>query len=474
MKEIFIERRNNFLRIAIRENGTVTEYYTEKNTGKAAPGEIYKGIVKNIIPSMRGVFLDIGVGKNAYMVLEPNIKKGQELLVEILKEEHGDKGAKVSSSISIPGRLMVLHTYDYKLSFSKKITNKAFKALVGSSVNIPEGVGVTVRTKAEEYPIEAFLQELEELYDSYLKLMKAFNYSKGPGKLLDSNSILYRTLRNVTLDNTSVIYVNNQADFENAEEVLDERTKDKLTLYSGYRPLLDYYGIEKELLSLRNKTIELHSGGNIVIESTEAMQVIDVNTAKSLRGKSSSENILITNLEAAAEAAKQIRLRNLSGIIIIDFIDMSEAEDREKVLDILKEGFLGDINKVIIYPFTELGLIQISRRRRTEPNSVFMEVPCLCCKGSGRRLRTDYLALLIENEALKLLDGSVGIKALLFDINIAYKEQLSEELNVLMSNLQKLKLPIYITYSQREEDFVSKALIYEEQLKEYHSYLLKP
>ena len=256
--------------------------------------------------------------------------------------------------------------------------------------------------------------------------------------------------------------------------MLDERTKDKLTLYSGYRPLLDYQGIEKELLSLRNNTIELHSGGNIVIESTEAMQVIDVNTAKSLRGKNSSENILITNLEAAEEAAKQIRLRNLSGIIIIDFIDMSSLEDREKVLDRLKEGFLGDINKVIIYPFTELGLIQISRRRRTEPNRVFMEAPCLCCKGSGRRLRTEYLALLLENEALKLLDGAVGIKALLFDLNIAYKEQLAADLKVLISSLQKLKLPIYITYSQRKEDFASKALIYEEQLKEYHSYLLKP
>ena len=217
MKDIFVERRNSFLRIALREDGTVTEYYTEENTGKAAPGELYKGIVKNIIPSMRGAFLDIGVGKNAYMVLEPNIKKGQELLVEILKEEHGDKGAKVSSSISLPGRLMVLHTYDNKLSFSKKITNKAFKALVESSINVPEGVGLTVRTKAEEYPIEDFQQELEELYDSYLKLLKAFNYSKGPGKLLDSNSILYRVLRNVTLDNTSVIYVNNQEDFKKTE-----------------------------------------------------------------------------------------------------------------------------------------------------------------------------------------------------------------------------------------------------------------
>lgn len=473
MKEVFIERRNCFLRIALREDGAVTEYYTEENKGKAAPGELYKGIVKNIIPSMKGVFLDIGVGKNAYMVLEPGIKKGQELLVEVLKEEHGDKGAKVSSSISLPGRLMVLHTYDNKLSFSKKLSNKSFKALVESSIDIPEGIGVTIRTKAEEYPIEDILEELEELYEVYLKLMKAFNYTKGPGKLLDGNSILYRVLRNVTLDNTSVIYINNQEDFKAAYEALDERTKDKLILYSGFRPLFDYYGIEKELLSLRNKTIELRSGGNIIIESTEAMQVIDVNTAKSLRGKSSSENILITNLEAAEEAAKQIRIRNLSGIIIIDFVDMISSQDREKVLNKLNEGFQGDMNKTIIYPFTDLGLVQISRRRRTEPNSVFMEAPCLCCKGNGRRLSTEYLTMLLENEALKLLDGVVGIKGILFDINIFYKEQLALDRKIFIKGLQKLELPIYISYSEREEDFASKQLIYNEQLEENIPYFLR-
>ena len=472
MKEIFIERRESFLRIAFKESDLVTELYTEEKKGKAAPGQLYKGIVKNIIPSMKGVFLDIGVGRNAYMVMEPNIKKGQEILVEILKEEHGDKGAKVSSSISIPGRLMVLHTYDNKLSFSKKLSNKNFKRLVESTIIKPEEIGITIRTKAEEYSIEDIMEELQELYDSYLKLITAFKYTKGPGRLLDANSILYRVLRNVTSNNTSAIYVNNQEDYKNAEDILDERTKDKLILYTGFRPLFDYYGIEKELLGLRNKTVELPSGGNIIIESTEAMQVIDVNTAKSLKGKNSYENILITNLEAAEEAVRQIRMRNLSGIIIIDFVDMRSPEEKEKVLSRLTEGFLGDMNKTKVYPFTDLGLVQISRRRRTEPNSVFMEAPCSWCDGNGRRLRTEYIAILMENEGLRLLEGAAGIKGILFNISALYKEQICKEKNLLLGTAKKLKLPIYIAYSQKEELLTSKPLIFQEQLEENRSNLV--
>ena len=471
-KDIFIERREGLLRIAIKEEDLLKECYVEEDMNKPMAGEIYKGVVKSIVPSMKSVFIDIGTGKNAYMVLKDKLKKGQELLLEIIKEEYQSKGAKVSSSISLPGRLLVLHTYDKSISFSGKIHNEAFISSIKNFIIKPEEIGITIRTKAEDYPIEDIQEELSELYESYQEIIRAFTYTKGPRRLSGNNSILFRVLRDITSENTSAIYVNSQEDFEIIKESLDERVDISLDLYKGDRTLFDYYEIEKDILKLRDERVQLPGGGNIVIQDTEAMAVIDVNTAKSLKGQTSIENILITNLEAAKEAARQIRLRNISGIILIDFIDMHKASHREEVLKLIREEFATDINKTVIYPFTELGLVQIARRRRGIGVNDFITEPCISCTGKGNLFSIEYISLLIENEIVRIAYNNSNVENILIELKEEYRESLERNIDLIKKRLRNKPYNYYIKFSKK--DFLQvKLMIYKEELEEKDGKLLR-
>lgn len=469
MRDIFIERNENILRIAIKAQEKLVECYIEDDSGEAVPGEIYKGIVKNVVPAIKCAFIDIGGSKNAYLYMDKKIKKGQEIMVEVVKEEIGDKGPKVSEAVTVPGRLVVLHTYDKEVNFSKKINNESFKEKLLKEIEKPEELGITVRTKAEEASMEDIQKEVELLYKKYKDIKKTFEYTLHPKRISSENSIFYRILRDVTEANTHKIYVDTEENYDFIKNYLGNIIPVEIILHKENRTLFDYYGIEKEILALRGHRVNLPCGGYIIIEKTEAMYTIDVNTGRNVHGKNMEKTIYETNLEASEEAARQIRLRNLSGIIVIDFIDMKHKALKEDVLNTLKEGFATDYNKTVIYPFTELGLVQIARRRRGKNISEFIEEQCPKCHGFGVRLKLDYISLLISNEIIKL-ENENQIDNILIEINYKYKEEIQNDILSFMMKIHGFNRNIYIKYVEGNDCFKVEPLLFQNQLEALNEY----
>ncbi|MBW9144327.1 Rne/Rng family ribonuclease [Clostridium sp. CM027] len=471
MKEIYIERQEEFLRIAIKENNKLKECFIEEEDSGPIPGEIYQGVVKNIVPAIKCAFIDIGKGKDCYMYLDEKfkntkIKKGDEIIVEVLKEEIDKKGAKVTSAFGIAGIYCVLVNMNKDISFSKKINNRTFETMVANQLNKPEDIGVMIRTNAFDVDIDTLNDEVRELYEIYKAVINRAKYSRNPILLFSDAGALNRTLRDILDKNTFKIVLNNESDFQYTKKFTEKRSdiNVKVEFHSESRMLLDYYGIEKEILSLRNHRIPLKCGGNIVIDKTEAMYVIDINSGKNTKSRSLRKTAQSTNIEAATEIARQIRLRNLSGIIIIDFIDIEDLEVRKIILDVLEAGFADDKNKTVIYPFTELNLVQIARRRRGKSIYEFIEEPCKHCGGKSSRVKLAYIQFLIKNEIFKI-HKEQGIKDIYIEIDGIYKKDIMEDVLEFARQIGALDNKIYVNFIPHLEKFKVESLIFANQIR---------
>lgn len=321
MREIFIEKRENLTRIAVKENDELMECLVEEDSIEPQIGEVYKGRVKNIIPGINSVFLDIGLEKEAYMYYSEElkkigIKKGQEILVEVLKEPLGNKGAKVSNKITILGKLMVLTLGDEGISISKRISDIDQKRRLTTLVTPIRGIGIVFRTEAETATDEDISEELNYLLSKKDEMERKLKYSKNIGKI-KSNSLVTRFFEEIDSRRTRIV-VDNYELLEYIKGLVNSKKDIEIKLYDNKRTLFDYSGIEKEIIKLRHKKVNTPCGGYIVIDKTEAMYVIDVNSGKNTKGRDFNKTIMQTNLEAAKEIGRQIRLRNLSGIIVVD------------------------------------------------------------------------------------------------------------------------------------------------------------
>jgi ribonuclease G len=470
MKEVFIERRETLLRIAIKDSGKLVDCFMEEDTKGAVSGQIYKGIVKNIVPGIKCAFLDIGLEKNAYLYMDTKLentklKKGEELIVEVLKEELGDKGAKVTNKFSIAGRYVALITINKSVNFSSKIDNNVFKDKVRSDIKKPEDIGLMIRTNAQWVDIESINNEVEKLYKEYKRILQEGSYSIKPKLLYSDEGVMDRVLRDNLDEHTERLVVDSPKDFEHIKKYVSNRSdvNAKVELFEENRTLFDFYNIEKDILALRNPRVNLNCGGYIIIEKTEAMYVIDVNSGKNISGRAIEKTAMHTNLEAAETIAKQIRLRNLSGIILIDFIDVNDMELKRRLIKTLEEGFSSDKNKTIIFPFTELNLVQIARRRRGKNISEFMEEDCSECKGKGRKLKNSYMFLLIKNELLKI-DEEKSIKDIYIEINESYKERIEGDILTFIKDIGGMEKNIYLNFTSIEEYFKIEPLIFMNQI----------
>ncbi len=440
------------------------------------PGEIYKGIVKNIVPAIKCAFIDIGLDKDCYMYLDErfnntNIKKGDELIVEILKEGIDKKGAKITTAFGIAGTYCVVVNNNKDISFSKKINNSEFEDMVTRGLNKPSDIGVMIRTNAFDVELNILNDEVEELYEIYKGIIKHAKYSRNPMLLHSDAGALNRTLRDILDKNTFKIVLNNENDFEYAKKFTEHRSdiSVKVELHNESRMLFDYYGIEKEILSLRNHRISLKCGGNIVIDKTEAMYVIDVNSGKNIKSHSLQKTAKTTNIEAAEEIARQIRLRNLSGIIIIDFIDIEDVEARKIILDALRLGFADDKNKTVIYPFTQLNLVQIARRRRGKSISEFIEEPCKYCNGKSSRVKLSYIQFLIRNEISKI-HKEQGIKDIYIEVDDIYQKDIMEDVLAFVRLIGGLENSVYVNFIPHLEKFKVESLIFVSQIRNLQTY----
>ena len=476
MKEILIERREKTLRIAIKVKGKLMESIVDEESNEPRIGELYKGRVKNIIPGTNSIFIDLGLDKEGYLyysneLKKSGIKKGQEILVEVIKEPLNSKGAKLSTKYGIASKYMVLEKGN-GIDFSVRFKDEVKKSLILAELPEVKGAKLVVRTEAANVSIEELMHERSLLVKEFDEINRRMKYSTKLGKLYGENLAISKVLRDkVGLDGARII-VNDEKDFEFIKNYIKDDENVKLKLFDKGKCLFDFYDVERELLKLRHHKVVLPCGGSIVIDKTEAMHVIDVNTGKNIKERSFEKTILETNIEAAREIGRQILLRNLSGIIVIDFIDLRDKSDRAQVMKELKEALKEDGGNLKIYPFTELNLVQISRKRIGKSIYEYMEEQCPLCNGTGSLLKLSYLEGLIGNEIARYSHEN-GITEFFIEIEESYMDQVKGDLVSFLTNIDGLDKEIYINYVSGIEGYRIEPLIFQNQKKNIEQYLIK-
>ena len=475
MREIFVEKREELIRIAVKENGELVECLVEEETNEPQIGEIYKGRVKNIIPGINSIFLDIGLDKEAYMYYSEElkrvgVKKGQEILVEVLKEPLGNKGAKVSNKVNILGRYMVLTMGVEGITISKRISDLEERQRLINLTKPIKGVEIVFRTEAKAATNEELLSELNSLLEKKEEMEKKLRYSTTIGKI-KSNSMIIRFFEELDQRKTSIT-ADDQEFLKNIKELIKSNKEIEFKFYEDKRTLFDYSGIEKEILKLRHKKVNLQCGGYIVIDKAEAMYVIDVNSGKNTKGRDFNKTIIQTNLEAAKEVGRQIRLRNLSGIIVVDFIDMRDENQKVPVIKVLKKSLEADKGNVKVFPFTELDLIQISRKRKGKSIYEYLEEPCKKCKRNGFILKLSYIENLIRNEIIKCSKEN-SIKDFYVEIDKNYENDINDDIVKFLKNIDGLDKEIYLNFVYDIEGYRVEPLIFASQKENYQNYKIK-
>lgn len=409
-KEIVVNCDTRETRVALLDNGKLVELHIERE--ERVVGSIFKCKVCNVLPGMDAAFVDLGLERNAFLYVadvipeaaddfegrRPNgrnlgirdvLKVNQELLVQVVKGPRGTKGARVSTRISLPGRYCVLMPDGDNLGVSRKIDDSRerdrLKRIIDSSR--PKGCGVIVRTEAEGKSEQELRNDLEILTKLWEQVRQGAEKTQAPGIVHQDLSLLYKTIRDVFGSDVSRMVIDSRRDYDKALELVDlisPKLKSRLQRYTRPEPLFDYYGIETEIDRLLRRKVWLKSGGHLTIDETEALTTIDVNTGKFIGSTSLSETILRTNLDAAAEIGRQLRLRDIGGIIVIDFIDMTSAKDRTQVVNALEKVLRRDRTRTKISHISPLGIVEMTRKRTGETISEIVGEACPYCQGRGR------------------------------------------------------------------------------------------
>ncbi len=431
-KNIIINATVNEVRVAILDNGNLSEIFIERSNYKGIAGNIYKGKVVKVLPGMQSAFVDIGLEKAAflhvadlyvddgeqfkliedrieneiddkngkenndinennekiYVPIEDLLKEGQDIVVQVSKEPIGQKGARLTTHLTIPGRYLVLMPSYNHLGVSRKIENEAVRERLRDILKEikPEGIGLIARTVSETSKKEELISDLDYLMRTWKKTSKIISSCKAPYLIYEDLDLLFRTLRDITTSDVEKIIIDNKPTFLKMKSFMREylpKLKVDIELYENEIPIFDHYNIEIEISRLLERKVWLKSGGYIVIDQAEALTVIDVNTGKYVGKRNFEETILKTNLEAAKEIAWQLRLRNIGGIIIVDFIDMEKSENKEKVLQIMEDELKKDRAKASVVNISPLGLVEVTRKRVQDSLIRTLTEPCPYCEGRG-------------------------------------------------------------------------------------------
>ncbi len=405
-RRIYVDCYSPYYRAALTENGKLTELVFQDKEEKACTGDIYTGRVDKILPS-KFAFINIGEDEPVFLQLNDSaeientkgIKQGQEILIQITREAVDEKRAAATTNISRAGKYCVVVKDKGKTGISKKITDSDLRERLKNIAdeNTKEDYSVVIRTGAKDACENDIKEEIISLTRELEEIEMKGKYTKAPAIIYKEVSPLNRIIRDIA-DDECVIVVNNGKQ----SETLDVK-KENVEIYEGDIPIFINYGIENQIEKLFHRKIWLDSGGYIVIDETEAMNVIDVNSGKSVKVK----DILKINKEAAVEAARQIRLRNLNGMIIIDFINMKGKESYNELYRVLKNELLKDRVSTHIVGMTELGLMQITREKKRKPLSRYIYHKCSMCDGLGRVKDISYIADSINNDIINIVSSTI-------------------------------------------------------------------
>lgn len=405
MNTIYIDTSDGTQRICIVENGRLVEYFKDDSQSRGILGNVYRGRVDNVLQGIEAAFIDIGIGRNAYLHVKDALEKehmrekdkpsiddiisrGEDIIVQVVKEPLGNKGPKVTRHISIPGRYMVITPYSSRVNISNKIRdideNIRLKAL-GKTI-MKDGMGMIFRTVSENADTELLIDEYRELCQLYEKIEQERNYLPTPKLIYREIDLISQIIRDYfKYPNTEIVL--NDKNVRN--ELLSNKDLSKYDMEEKitYDPefSMDYnMNIQIDMKEALARRVQLKSGGFIVIDETEALTAIDVNTGKYVGTFTLEDTVLRTNIEASTEIARQLRLRDIGGIIIIDFIDMKNRFDMDIVVDKLVTAFKGDRNKPIVVDVTKLGLVEVVRKKNRPTLDNKVSITCPTCGGKGK------------------------------------------------------------------------------------------
>jgi len=482
-KQLIINVADHETRVALLEDGTIAELYVDRGDDSNIVGNVYKGKVLRVLPGMQAAFVNIGLSQAAFIYvddvfyddfreyerlfnvesdmnddatenespqrfpkkrefnIEELIYEGQEILVQVAKSPMGTKGARISSYVSMPGRFLVLMPTSEHIGISRRIEDEAERDRLKGLVQKlrTENYGYIVRTAAEGEQEEKLAYEMGFLNNLWKNIQKRFGTAAAPSLLHQEISISLRAVRDLLIQEVEKVVIDSKATYHAILSFLDNympSLKEHVVLYEGTEPVFDAYNLEGDISRALKRKVWLKSGGYILIEHTEALVAIDVNTGRYVGKHNLEETILKTNLEAVKEIAYQIRLRDLGGIIIIDFIDMEKKSNQEKIFNALKEALKKDKSKTHVLPMSEMGLIQMTRKRTREPLTRLLCEPCFYCEGEGYLISRQSICNNIYREILRDAHDMDGMR-LTLRVNPQIAELFLGQENVLIGNLER-------------------------------------
>jgi ribonuclease G len=447
-KQLIINVTEHETRVALLDDGNIAELYVDRMDDSNIAGNIYKGRVLRVLPGMQAAFVNIGLNQAAFIYvddvffddykeygrlfdvesemdkdssedkttpeflkrrdfsIDEIIREGQEILVQAAKSPMGTKGARISSFISLPGRFLVLMPTSDHIGVSRRIEDEAERERLKGMVQKlrTEDFGYIVRTAAEGEQEEKLAYEMGFLNNLWKNIQKKCEIARAPSLLHAELSICLRAVRDLLIQEVEKLVIDSKTTYHTVLSFLDNYMpglKDHVVLYEGAEPIFDAFNLEGDISRALKRKVWLKSGGYILIEHTEALVAIDVNTGRYVGKHNLEETILKTNLEAVKEIAYQIRLRDLGGIIIIDFIDMEKKANQEKVFNALKDALKKDKSKTRVLPISEMGLIQMTRKRTRESLTRLLCEPCFYCDGEGYLVSRQSICYNIFREILR-------------------------------------------------------------------------
>jgi len=404
--EILINVTPQETRVAVMQHGVAQELHIERGSHLGVVSNVYVGCVKRVLPGMQSAFIDIGMERSAFLhvadiwgnryngdvakPIEKVLSEGQNLLVQVIKEPMGTKGARLSTQISIAGRLVVYLPQESHIGVSQRIEyeaeREALRLRLQQLLPPEHSGGYIIRTMAETASDSEIFADTEYLNKLWHNLRQRSIISPAPSLLYQDLDISLRVLRDFVSVDTSRILVDSRETYQRmlsfAQDYITGAVS-RIELYTGTRPLFDLYGVEKEIEYALSRRVNLKSGGYLIIDQTEALTTIDVNTGGFVGGRNFDDTIFKTNLESAQVIARQLRLRNLGGIIICDFIDMDSQEHRDAVLAELKKALVNDRTRIAVNGFSSLGLVEMTRKRTRESLAHVLCESCPTCQGRG-------------------------------------------------------------------------------------------
>jgi ribonuclease G len=471
-------------RVALILQGAVQELHIERTASRGRTGNVYLGKVVRVLPGMQSAFIDIGLERAAFLhiadiwearphdgstaaptPIEKLLFDGQAIMVQVIKDPIGTKGARLSTQISIAGRMLVYLPQDPHIGISQRIEDEAERELLRQKVQrlVPpdERGGFIIRTMAEDAGDDDLQMDIGYLRKTWSTIAQQAKTKPAPTLLYQDLNLAQRVLRDFVGDETASIQVDSRENFLKLQEFGATYTPSvlpKLMHYTGERPLFDLYGVEEEIQRALGRRVDLKSGGYLIIDQTEAMTTIDVNTGSYVTGRNFDDTIFKTNLEAAHAIARQLRLRNLGGIIILDFIDMENEEHKTAVLVELHKALTRDRTKISVSEFSALGLVEMTRKRTRESLAHILCEPCPACSGKGqvKTARTICYEILREllREARQFNPREFRILASQVVIDMFLEEE-SQHLAMLGDFIGKpISLQVETVYHQEQYDVI--------------------